>query len=111
MFYNNAGYQNISPDQLIKKLSSREDVFLLDVRTPAEHAAQAIDGSYLIPLQALTERLRELPKDREIIVYCRTGNRSAYVSSYLSRLGYNVKNLEGGIVLWNMAGNRSLAHA
>jgi phage shock protein E len=111
MFYNNAGFKNISPDQLIEKLEAKENVFLLDVRTPAEHTAQAIDGSHLIPLQELGERVRELPKDKEIIVYCRTGNRSAYVSAYLARLGYDVKNLEGGIMLWNRAGTASLANA
>ncbi len=64
---------------------------------------------YLIPLQELGYRISELPKNKEIVVYCRVGNRSAYACSYLSRLGYKVKNLEGGIVLWNMSGNVSLA--
>jgi rhodanese-related sulfurtransferase len=53
--------------------------------------------------------MNELPKDKEIVVYCRIGNRSAYACSYLARMGYNVKNLEGGIILWNRAGNASLS--
>jgi phage shock protein E len=72
---------------------------------------QSIPGSYLVPLQELGYRVNELPKNKEIVVYCRVGNRSAYACSYLSRLGYKVKNLEGGIVSWNMAGNASLARA
>ena len=72
---------------------------------------QAIPGSYLVPLQELGYRVSELPKNKEIVVYCRVGNRSAYACSYWSRLGYKVKNLEGGIVSWNMAGNASLANA
>jgi rhodanese-related sulfurtransferase len=93
------------------KISTNENFLLLDVRTPQENATQAIRGSYLIPLQELNYRVDELPKNKEIVVYCRVGNRSAFACSYLSRLGYNVKNLEGGILLWNMAGNASLAKA
>jgi rhodanese-related sulfurtransferase len=111
MFYNNSGIENISPDQLNEKRKSREDFFLLDVRTPAEHAQQAIPGSNLIPLQEIGYRMRDLPKDKEIVVYCRVGNRSAAASSFLARQGYNVKNLEGGIMLWNMAGNVSTTRA
>jgi rhodanese-related sulfurtransferase len=111
MFYNNSGVENISPDQLNEKRKSREDFFLLDVRTPAEHAQQAIPGSHLIPLQELGRRMRDLPKDKEIVVYCQVGNRSAAAGSVLARQGYNVKNLEGGIMLWNMAGNVSMTRA
>ncbi len=109
MFFNTNGCQNIGPGDLNEKMKSGDDFLLLDVRTPQENAAQAIKGSYLIPLQELGYRISELPKNKEIVVYCRVGNRSAYACSYLSRLGYKVKNLEGGIVLWNMSGNVSLA--
>ncbi len=109
MFFNTNGCQNIRPGYLNEKMKSGEDFFLLDVRTPQENAAQAIKGSYLIPLQELGYRIDELPKNKEIVVYCRVGNRSAYACSLLSRLGYKVKNLEGGIVLWNMSGDVSLA--
>jgi rhodanese-related sulfurtransferase len=111
MFYNSTGVENIGPDQLHEKIASGEDFFLLDVRTPAENAAQAIKGSYLIPLQELGHRVHELPEDKEIIVYCRVGSRSAYAGAYLARQGYKVKNLEGGIMLWNMAGNVSTTRA
>jgi rhodanese-related sulfurtransferase len=111
MFFNSNGCRNIGPEELSKKMQSGEDFFLLDVRTPQEHAAQAIEGSYLLPLQELGYRLNELPKYKEIVVYCRVGNRSAYACSQLSRLGYTVNNLEGGIMVWNMAGRASLAKA
>ncbi len=111
MFFNSNGCQNIGPEELIKKMKSGENFLLLDVRTPRENAAQAIEGSYLLPLQELGFRLNELPRNKEIVVYCRVGNRSAYACSYLSRMGYKVKNLEGGIMLWNMAGNVSMAKA
>lgn len=111
MFFNTYKCQNIGPHDLGEKIEHGEDFLLLDVRTRWENAAQAIPGSYLIPLEDLGFRVNELPKNKEIVVYCRVGNRSAYACSYLSRLGYKVKNLEGGIVLWNMAGNASLANA
>ncbi len=111
MFFSMNRCKNIGPQELNEKMQSSEDFFLLDVRTPQENAAQAIEGSYLIPLQELGFRMSELPKNKEIVVYCRVGNRSAYACSHLSRLGYQVKNLEGGIVSWNMAGNASLAKA
>ncbi len=100
MFFNNYGYKNISSDELREKLERKEDFLLLDVRTPREHEDCAIKGAYLLPVQELSFRTSELPKDKEIVVYCRVGNRSAFAAAYLSRLGYTVKNLEGGIVSW-----------
>lgn len=109
MFFNNYACNNIGPRDLSGMIESRRDIFLLDVRTPQENAAQAIEGSHLIPLQELGQRLHELPRDKEIVVYCRVGNRSASACAYLTRMGYTVKNLEGGIMLWNRAGNASMA--
>ncbi len=104
MFFGNIqGYKNISPRDLREKTKKNEDFLLLDVRTPIEHQQQAIEGSYLLPVQELSFRVQELPRDKEIVVYCRVGNRSAFAAAYLSRLGYNVKNLDGGIVAWNSA--------
>jgi len=101
MFFNNYGVANIAPNQLREKKIKGEDFLLLDVRTPAEHVDDAIEGSYLLPVQELASRVGELPRGREIVVYCRVGNRSAFAASYLARLGYKVKNLEGGILAWN----------
>ena len=109
MFFNNYRCKNIGPEELNEKREAGHDLFLLDVRTPQEHASQAIEGSHLLPLQELGSRTNELPRNREIVVYCRTGSRSAYACSYLAGLGYNVKNLEGGIISWNMSGTASLA--
>jgi rhodanese-related sulfurtransferase len=109
MFFNTTGCKNIGADALSKKIKAGEDFFLLDVRTPQENAAQAIEGSYLVPLQELGYRIDELPKNKEIVVYCRTGNRSAYACSFLAKAGYNVKNLEGGIMTWKMSDTVSMA--
>lgn len=111
MFYNNTKVQSIGSEQLNEKIRTNYDFFLLDVRTPAEHSAQAIPGSYLIPLQELQQRMQEVPKNREIVVYCRVGNRSAHACTLLAREGFDVKNLEGGIQLWNTIGSASLTKA
>lgn len=89
-------------------MTSREEFFLLDVRTKQENAEQRIEKSLLIPLQELPGRIHELPRDKDIVIYCRVGNRSAYACSFLADRGYKVKNLEGGIILWNMVGNASM---
>ena len=111
MFFNNHGFKNISSDELMNKMERNEDFLLLDVRTPMEHASQAIEGSHLLPVQELNLRANELPKDKEIVVYCRVGNRSAFAAAYLSRLGFQVKNLEGGILSWAQSGNGLYARA
>ena len=103
MFFQNQGFKNISAEGLKRKMVAGEDFLLLDVRTPMEHAAQSIKGSYLLPVQELANRVQELPKDKEIVVFCRVGNRSAFASAYLARLGYKVTNLEGGILQWSEA--------
>jgi rhodanese-related sulfurtransferase len=105
MFFNKYRCTNIGPEELNEKKRAGQKLFLLDVRTPQENAAQSIEGSHLIPLQELGSRLQDLPKDKEIVVYCRTGSRSAFACAHLAGKGYNVKNLEGGIMVWNMSGN------
>jgi len=111
MFFNNNGCKNIEASELNEKMKAGDDFLLLDVRTPQENASQAIEGSYLIPLQELGARMDELPKKKEIVVYCRVGNRSAHACSYLSRMGYTVKNLEGGIMAWSSSEAASLTRA
>lgn len=106
MFFRLQDFENITPDDLREKMEKGEDFLLLDVRTLAEHAAEAIEGAYLLPIQELGFRINELPRNKEIVAYCRVGNRSAFAASHLARLGYKVKNLEGGIVNWNTTQNR-----
>jgi rhodanese-related sulfurtransferase len=105
------GFENIAPEDLREMLDRKDDLLLLDVRTPMEHRADAIAGSQLLPVQELSYRANELPKGREIVVYCRVGNRSAFAAAYLARLGFTVKNLEGGIDAWNRSGAGAYAVA
>ncbi len=108
MLYNAGyGFEGITHEELKAKMRSGDDFLLLDVRTSLENASEAIEGSYLIPIHELPARIGELPKDRDIVVYCRIGTRSAYACMYLARLGFRVKNLDGGIGIWNVQENTS----
>lgn len=94
----------ITVEEYKQRVDSGEKVYLLDIREPHERDISHI-GGVLIPMSELPERMNELPqdKDTEIIVYCRTGNRSHHVTLYLKdNIGYsNVKNLLGGIHAWH----------
>ena len=69
---------------------------VLDVREPSEWRAGHIEGAVLVPLNELRERLAELPKDKDIIVYCRVGERAWVATRILAQNGFRVKNLSGG---------------
>ena len=90
----------LSPEEAKARIDA--GALLIDVREPDEYAQARIPGGQLIPLSELQQRLSEIPRDREVIFYCRSGNRSGQVVRYLSQqLGYgNVYNLSGGIVAW-----------
>ncbi len=99
-----AGYSDISVQQG-KEMIGRGDVFILDVRTQDEYNESHIRNSTLIPIQELDRRIRELPKDRKILVYCRTGHRSATASEILDKNGFTqIYNMKGGITEWINAG-------
>jgi phage shock protein E len=86
-------------------LRGRSDVVMLDVRTPEEYAQDHIPGVKLIPLAELPNRLAEIPKDKTLVVTCRSGNRSAQAAQLLRQQGYgDVHNMLGGIGAWQQAG-------
>jgi adenylyltransferase/sulfurtransferase len=90
----------ISPEELKSRLDAGEKVFLLDVREPGEHAICNL-GGVLIPRGELPNRLGELDPAAEIVVYCKTGNRSAQAVDFLRQCGFGkLRNLAGGIDAW-----------
>lgn len=99
----------ISPSDALK-LSVENKAIIVDVREVEEIMSGKIKGSKEIPLSLMTsdkvrfeKELELLPKDKEILVYCRSGRRSGIVGTKLKEKGYNVKNL-GGFTDWEKAG-------
>jgi rhodanese-related sulfurtransferase len=82
-----------------------DDAYLLDVREPDEWAAGHPPGAHHLPMMEIPARAAEVPVDRDVVVLCRVGARSAQVVAYLRQRGYeNVYNLDGGMFAWAAAG-------
>jgi len=93
---------DITVKELKTKLTNQDDFLLLDVREQMEFDTFNLNGK-LIPLGSLMNRIEEIEefKDKEIIVHCRSGARSATAKHILQQAGYNdVKNLLGGVLAW-----------
>ncbi len=97
----NSPYQEISADEFRQLQTNDWNGYLLDVRTPEEHAQAAIAGSVLIPLQELPQRFQEIPQDTPIVIHCKSGIRSANACHFLAENVYHdLTNLAGGIDAW-----------
>ncbi len=84
----------------------KDSVLLLDTRTTQEHKAGTIPGSINIPVDELRQNLDTLEpyRDKDIVVYCRSGQRSYIAARILMQNGFNkVKNLSGGYLTWSSA--------
>jgi len=97
--------KNGIPQITVKEFKARrdagDDIFLLDVREPYEYQIAQIGGT-LIPQNDVPNRLVEIPRDREIVVQCRSGARSQRIAELLKQSGYTqVVNLAGGILAWS----------
>jgi phage shock protein E len=95
--------KHYSAAEVAEKLKSGQDIVLLDVRTKQEREHGSIPGSLHVPLHSLLTRIGELEqhRQREIICYCQTGNRSLSAAAKLKRRGFSVANVRGGIAEWN----------
>lgn len=95
------GMMDITVAQLKERLNGPTKPFILDVRQPAEFQEAHIEGSVLIPLDQLPMRFKELSKDVDIVVACRSGGRSAQAIQFLERQGFSrLWNLVGGNLQW-----------
>jgi rhodanese-related sulfurtransferase len=90
--------------QDVAQLLTRDDVQLIDVRQPHEHEAGRIAGGRLIPLAELPAEAATLDPDRPVIVYCRSGARSAMATDALNQAGFDAHNMSGGMLEWMAAG-------
>lgn len=94
---------NITPEEVKRRLDAGEKLNIVDVREPYENADFNIGGT-LIPLgQIQSMQIDEIEdlKDKEVILYCRSGNRSGQAAMFLDAMGFkNTKNLVGGMLAW-----------
>lgn len=105
----NASYRNLSVQEVKQRIDSKKNDFvLIDVRTPQEYSGQLghLANAPLFPLQSLDTQYKDLEKyqqeDKDIIVYCRSGNRSRRAAEFLINHGFkNIYNMEGGMRAWN----------
>jgi rhodanese-related sulfurtransferase len=98
--------KNIDVAQLNNLIETGEDFVLVDVRSPMEYQYDGhVNGARLLPLQALSGRINELPTDKTIVCICRSGNRSYFACEQLAAAGFdNVVNVRNGMIGWKMAG-------
>ena len=95
---------SINAREAQKQLSTNPRPLLLDVRQPDEYKSGHAPDARLIPLNELNLRLGELPKNKEILVICATGNRSRSATRQLVKAGFKATNISGGMSGWKQAG-------
>lgn len=81
-------------------LTRGDAVEIIDVRQPDEYREAHVEPSRLIPLGELSRRASELDRSRTLLMLCRSGRRSAMATQQLAAQGFNVRNIDGGIIAW-----------
>lgn len=90
----------ITAEEVRKNLEEGKDLNLVDVREDEEVAEGKIPGAKHIPLGSIEERKAEFDQNKEYIMVCRSGGRSGKATQFLQDHGYNVINMEGGMLSW-----------
>lgn len=102
---NAAGHQLVKPaDYKTQYMDGGAVHTLVDVRTAEEFDGGYIPGAINISLQELQQKMNRIPKDKPVIVYCRSGNRSAFAANLLTQAGYTEVYDLGGIIDWARQG-------
>lgn len=99
----NAAYKTVNVEAFEELISQRDNVQLLDVRTQAEYDEGHLENALLINVNGesfLADAEAQLQKNKTVAVYCRSGRRSASAAEKLSKDGFDVVNLDGGITAW-----------
>lgn len=93
----------ITPTELKQRLDNGEDIQIVDVREDSEVAIGTIPNSIQIPLAQILTRMNEIDPNRETVVHCKMGGRSARAIDALKRSGFSgpLLNLRGGIIAWS----------
>lgn len=91
----------ILPQELVELMKNKSDIFLIDVRDPVESQVSELPGAVSIPLERLISRLGEIPSDKLVVAFCRSGQRSAQAVRVLKKAGFTqAAHLAGGINAW-----------
>ncbi|MEQ1558019.1 MAG: rhodanese-like domain-containing protein [Methyloglobulus sp.] len=102
--------KQLSATELKTKIQDKQQLILLDVREPNEFEFAHIDGSVLIPLNQIPQRLREIDMDQEVVLICHHGMRSMQAANFLAQVGYKkISNLVGGIDAWSIEVDSTVA--
>jgi rhodanese-related sulfurtransferase len=95
----------ITVDQVHEILINNEDYFIIDVRSKEEYNQGHLDGAFLIPVDEIKKRVAEIPRNKPVIVYCKTGVRSLEAANILIKSGFKaVYDMKGGITEWQKKG-------
>ena len=95
--------EEISAVNLKARMDAGDDIQLIDVRQPDEWAFAKIEGAKLIPLGEILKRMDEIDANRETVIHCKMGGRSAKAIELMKQAGFtgDLKNLKGGITAWS----------
>ncbi|WP_010530263.1 rhodanese-like domain-containing protein [Lentibacillus jeotgali] len=93
--------KQITTKQLAEKIKDNENVNVIDVREDEEVAQGKIPGAKHIPLGEVPERLDEIDKNKHYYMVCRSGGRSGRASEFLDAQGYDITNVDGGMLQWD----------
>lgn len=98
-----ANYESISPKEAYALIQNDKNLTVVDVRTLEEFKKDGhIEGAKLVPLLILEKSLDMIDKSKKVLVYCLSGNRSSTASRILSKSGFTVINMNGGMVEWRV---------
>ncbi len=96
----------VTPQQ-VREMQAQKSaaLYVLDVRTPEEFASGHVPGAVNIPYDQVASRLAEIPKDKEVVLYCRSGRRAGLAASELEKAGYkDLQLMQGDMPAWEKAG-------
>lgn len=97
--------KEIDSSELKNRLDAGEDIILLDIRSEAELRQGILPDSEHLPMHLIPLKIQDLPKDKDVVLYCRSGARSYHACAFLAQQGVeNVINLRGGILGWARSG-------
>ncbi len=96
--------QDLPPERVRELLASEEGIELIDVRDTYEHEAGHIAGASHVEIPALTQAAQDLDRERPIVFYCRSGQRSAMATQAFRASGFDAYNMEGGLLAWDAKG-------